>query len=78
MGRGDKGGDFDSQWRDSRRRGQDKAAKGHGPWADDKYLERINARPAPQGSGSDSCVTALALLGGVAWALSEVAGRVLG
>lgn len=74
---GDKGRDFDSQWDDSYRRAQGKAAKGQGPWSEDKYLERINARPKPahHAKDGDSCVSALALLGGIAWAISEVISR---
>lgn len=79
MARGnDPGRDFDDQFHNSRRRGQDKASRGESHWAQDKYLERNNERlgsgPAHHGkreSCADKSVMLLALLGGVAWGLSE-------
>lgn len=80
MARGnDPGKDFNDQWSESRRRGQEKAARGEGPWAEDKYLERINAKPRPvhHAAGSDSClVSGLAFLGALAWVLSEIVSRI--
>jgi hypothetical protein len=85
MARGnDPGKDFDDQWKSSRRRGQEKAARGESHWADDAYLRRNNERlgsgPAHHGGGSKSCadktVLLLATLSGIAWALSEVVSRV--
>lgn len=74
MARGsDPGKDFDKQWNDSRRTGQGKASRGESHWAEDKYLERLNAKPRPAHHAKDSClISGIALLGGLAWALSEV------
>lgn len=80
------GRDFDDQWNASRREGEKKAARGEGPWAHDKAMERLSSTghtPQPQEGGrhakpnSDSCLIPLGLLGGLAWALSELAGKVL-
>lgn len=75
------GKDFDDQWNHSRRAGKEKAARGEGPWAADKALERYqqaidasggnNSGPKHAKPSSDSCVTALGLLGGLAWAVTE-------
>lgn len=81
--RNDPGKDFDDQWYASKRRGEYKASRGEGPWADDAYLRRNNERlgsgPAHHGGGSESCgkatVLLLSLLGGLGWAFSEAAGR---
>ena len=74
------GRDFNDQWKASRDRAFQKKTEGEGPWATDKYLERVNSR-ARNGqahhASSDSCLAALALLGGLGWALSELAGRIL-
>jgi hypothetical protein len=80
MARGnDPGKDFDDQYRESKRRGRDRASRGEGAWADDKYLERVNARlsgpPArhrgePSKSCLDKTVMLLALLTGILWAVS--------
>jgi hypothetical protein len=78
------GDDFDNQWNESRRRGQEKAARGESHWADDKYLERNNERlgsgPAHHGGENKSCgektVVLMAFLGGFAWAISETVSRV--
>jgi hypothetical protein len=89
MGRGnDPGKDFDDQYYTSRREGRGKAARGEGPWADDKYLARINdqarrdrnsgGRHRAESEGcADKAVVLLGLLGGAAWGLAEVAGRVI-
>lgn len=71
------GWSFDNQWEESKRRGQEKAARGEGAWAEDKYLQRLNAKPRPahHAGGSDSCVVFLAFLGAVAWILAEAVGR---
>lgn len=77
----DKGGDFDRQWNESARRGREKADKGQGAWAEDKYLKRINAKPRPAHHAkkregcADKTVALLALLGGLVWALTEAIGR---
>lgn len=77
------GKSFDDQWNHSRRLGEAKAARGEGPWAYDAALRRqrfqqsMEASPQPPKSGkhakpsSDSCVTALGVLGGLAWAITE-------
>lgn len=81
------GKSFEDQWNHSRRLGQARAARGEGPWAIDKALERNATSHTPQpgeaghsgprhAKSSDSCVGAIALLGGLAWALSEAAGKV--
>lgn len=76
MARGsDPGKDFDKQWNDSYRAGQGKASRGESHWAEDKYLERLNAKPRPahHAKDGDSClISGIALLGGLAWALSEL------
>lgn len=84
MARGsDPGRDFNDQWNESRRRGQEKAARGEGAWAEDKYLERINAKPRPAHHASEpkgcgeKTVMLLALLSGFGWAFSEVVSRAL-
>jgi hypothetical protein len=74
------GRDFDDRWNASYRRGRENARRGVGPWATDKALERVNAERATRkhaAASSDSCVAALAALGGFAWALSELAGRII-
>ena len=84
MARGNNPGkDFDDQWNDSARRGQERARRGEGPWEADKYLERINAKPVqgPKHAGepkgcSDKAIALLAVLGGLAWALQEIVQRV--
>lgn len=80
MARGDDiGKDFKDQWNESFRRAEEKASRGEGPWAEDKYLERINAKPRPahHAANSDSClIPLLAFLGALAWVLSEIASRV--
>lgn len=80
MGRGSsRGDDFDRQFNESFQRGQGKASRGESHWAEDKYLERLNAKPKPahHAKDGDSClVSGLALLGGLAWALSEIVSRI--
>lgn len=79
------GDDFDNQYNANRRKGQERAARGEGPWANDKYLRDLRsggAGPAvpPQGSnggcGKDAAIL-LGSLGGLIWFLGETAGRVL-
>jgi len=79
MARGnDPGKDFDRQWEESSRRGREKASRGEGPWAEDKYLERINAKPRPAHHAgdpkgcADKTVLLLALLGGVLWVADQL------
>lgn len=80
-----KGKDFDDQYNASRRAGQEKAARGESHWAADKAMrdlrkenwqQSMDASSAPSGGkhakpSSDSCVTALGILGGLAWAITE-------
>jgi hypothetical protein len=84
MARGnDPGKDFDDQWHASKRRGQYKASRGEGAWAQDKYLKRNNERlgsgPAHHGK-SESCgkatVFLLSLLGGLGWFAAEAVNRI--
>jgi hypothetical protein len=80
MARGnDPGRDFDDQWHASKRAGEERAARGEGPWAEDKYLDRVNKRlarpPAHHAKPSSGCAFVLGFLVGLAWFLSEVAGR---
>ncbi|HKZ21186.1 MAG TPA: hypothetical protein VJQ57_13880 [Acidimicrobiia bacterium] len=74
------GRDFDDQWNESRRKGQERAARGEGPWAADAKLEALrqsydasggDSGPKHAKPSSDSCVTALGVLGGLAWAITE-------
>jgi hypothetical protein len=77
------GDDFDSQWDHSKRIGQARAARGEGPWAADKALERSTTCHTPQPGpkhakpNSDSCVTALGILGGLGWALTEAIRHII-
>jgi hypothetical protein len=84
MARGNNPGkDFDDQWNDSRRRGQEKARRGESHWSQDKYLERNNERlgsgPAHH-AGQKSCgektIVLMAFLSGLGWAISETVSRV--
>jgi hypothetical protein len=77
------GKDFDDMWNRHRREAEGKAARGESHWAADAALRKINETPQPEQSGgrhakpnSDSCIVPLALLGGLGWALSEIAGRI--
>lgn len=92
MARGnDPGKDFDDQYNRSRREGQRKAARGEGPWADDKYLsdarkeseryrsggEGDSGGGGGNGEGCDKKTLLLAgWLSGFGWFLSEVVSRV--
>lgn len=84
MARGsDPGKDFDDQYHDSRRRGQEKARRGESHWAQDKYLERNNerlGRQAAHHAENKSCgektLILLGFLGGLAWFLSETVSRI--
>lgn len=86
------GRDFDDQYNSSRRAGQEKASRGEGPWSTDKALNDLRRESfqqsmdasgsAPTGGkhakpNSDSCLIPLGLLGGLGWALTELAGRIL-
>lgn len=83
MARGnDPGRDFDQQFERNRRRGQERAARGEGAWADDKYLRKINEERAADraaAGNSEGCgkatVLLLGTLGGVVWFLAEAAGK---
>ena len=76
------GKDFDDQWNDSRRRAFPKKSAGQGPWQADHASRNAGELREPQTGGkhskpsSDSCIIPLALLGGLGWALSELAGRI--
>lgn len=82
MARGsDPGRDFDDQYNQSRRAGQERAARNEGPWAGDKYLKRVNDsgpvshRGEPKGCADKTA--ALFLLGVAAgYGLVEVVSRV--
>ena len=71
------GRDFDDQYNESRRQGEAKAARGESHWAADAALKKIRITEQPDQSGpkhaksSDSCIVALASLGGLGWAISE-------
>lgn len=74
--------DFDDQWKESRREGLKKSALGQGAWATDAALRKARSTPQPEQTGprhaaSDSCLVALGFLGGLGWAVSEAAGRIL-
>lgn len=82
MARGnDPGRDFDRQFGQNKARGDAKAARGEGPWAQDKYL-RDGAGTGSGGGDKDNSgcgdktVVLLAALGGIAWAVSEFVQKV--
>lgn len=72
----DPGKDFDNQYNASNRRGREKAARGESHWADDKYLERINAergKHAGEPKGCSDKAAALVAIGLAAgWGITEV------
>lgn len=78
------GKDFDDMWNRHYREAAGRKERGEGPYAADAALKKIQEQPMTEPTmggrhakaASDSCVTALALLGGLGWALSELAGRV--
>jgi hypothetical protein len=80
MARGnDPGKDFDDQYYGSKRAAEYKRSRGQGVWAQDKYQERLKSR-ADEGQahhGKDTCLVALAALGGLAWALGEAVGKAI-
>lgn len=77
------GKDFDDMWNRHNREGRERAARGEGPYAMDAAIRRAGEMRQPEPTGpkhkanSDSCVVPLAFLGGLAWALSELAQRVV-
>ena len=79
------GDDFDRQFNDSRRKGQERAARGEGPWADDKYLRDLRSGGEGQSDGgsnsNEGCgkatVVLLALGGSALYALGEAASRLV-
>lgn len=74
------GDDFDAQFNESRRRGQEKARRGESHWAQDKYLRDLGSGPAPQPqnkSCAEKTVILAAFLGGLAWAGAEIASKVV-
>lgn len=83
MARGnDPGKDFDDQFNASRRKGQEKAARGESHWAQDKYLERLNAQKPAHHAGepkgcSDKAAALLVTLGGLGYLLGEAVSRVI-
>lgn len=76
------GKDFDDMWNRHRREAEGKAARGESHWAADAALRKVSETPQPDSGpkhakpNSDSCVAALALLGGIGWALKEVIERI--
>lgn len=76
------GDDFDAQYNANRRKGQDKASRGEGPWYDDKYRSDLNNRlgaggqPPEQKSCGEKTVVLLAMLSGVIWGVSEAVSRI--
>lgn len=76
------GKDFDDMWEKHRRDAFPKKAAGQGPWQADHVRAHAGELKEPDQRGkhakpnSDSCIVPLALLGGLGWALSEVAGRI--
>lgn len=75
------GKDFDDMWNKHRRDAFEKKIEGKGAWQADYARQHAGELKEPQASGkhakpnSDSCVTALGILGGLAWAVTEVIGR---
>lgn len=74
------GKDFDDMWNKHRRDAFPKKAAGQGPWQADYVSSHAGELKEPQSGGkhaksSDSCVTALGILGGLAWAIGEAVGR---
>ena len=76
------GKDFDDMWNKHRRDAFEKKIEGKGAWQADYVRQHAGELKEPQSGGkhakpnSDSCIVPLALLGGLGWALSEVAGRI--
>lgn len=85
MGRHEKhisGDSFDRQWNESARRGRERAARGEGPWADDKLLSDLRAGGGSQGGGGGdqkgcgkSALLLAASLGGAAWWVADAVSR---
>lgn len=74
----DPGKDFDDQHDNSSRRAQARKARGEGAWYYDKKLEREPvARRRKHAASSDNCAVPVALLGGLAWAATEIVKRVM-
>lgn len=78
------GDDFDNQFNASRRKGQERASRGEGPWHHDKYLRDLKgggeghqAPPGDNGGCGKDAAILLGFLGGLAWFLGETAGRIL-
>ncbi len=76
MARGnDPGRDFDNQYNDSRRKGQERAARGEGPWAQDKYLRDLQDNSGSNGAPpTGGCLILLTLLVTVGLALAGLTG----
>lgn len=76
------GKDFDDLWNRHRREAEGKAARGESHWAVDASIRNAGQMREPDSGpkhakpNSDSCITALALLGGIGWALKEVIERI--
>lgn len=83
MGRGnDRGKDFDDQYHQSRRRGQEKQDQGRGPWFEDsqrKNAGRIkpSTQPEQKSCGKDALMI-LGFLSGFGWIINEIVSRSLG
>lgn len=76
------GEDFEKLWERHRREAEGKAARGESHWAADASIRNAGEIREPDRRGrhakpnSDSCITALTLLGGIGWALKEVIERI--
>ena len=89
MGRHTPGWSFDNQYERNRKKGQEKAARGEGPWAQDAYLSELakqrqrdwQANAEARAKDNEGCGKAtlflLGTLGGAAWFLAEAAGRII-
>lgn len=84
MARGsDPGKDFDSQFNRNKARGDAKAQRGESHWSQDKYIQGGCGTNESPGGGQDNSgcgdktVILLAILGGFAWAGSEIVNRII-
>lgn len=63
MARGsDPGKDFDNQFSKNEARGKEKAARGEGPWAQDKYLRDLNSGSSGGNAAGGGCLILMSLL----------------
>lgn len=76
MARGnDRGRDFDDQWNESRRRGQEKAARGESHWADDKKIRDMRAesdRHRPTSGSDENCSEKAFMILGIGVAIAAL------